>query len=107
MPKASTVAAPPKREGSRVHDLDSFGAIPLESKVQRFAIGARWTRWRGVTASRGKWGHAGHDPEQRVFRPTVVRPVHVGHGCFHGAFHGVDGDACAGRPAAEARAARI
>ena len=51
---------------ARVHDLDSFGAIPLEGKVEQFAGLVRrddplaMRRWQPAEAK----GHAGHDPDR-------------------------------------------
>ena len=62
-----------QRPHPNVHDLDSFGAIPLESKVVRFAGSPPASlpacgrerrglaRWRQPAEAKG---HAGHDPDE-------------------------------------------
>src|SRR4029077_17466415 len=57
---------------SPVHDLDSFGAIPLESKVARFAgslAADRPAGWRlGPVEAKG---HAGQDPDELGLRTAA------------------------------------
>src|SRR5271154_738683 len=50
-------ATHPFKHHARVHDLDSFDAIPLERKVERFADHPRLTRWRdGGESQQRQWG---------------------------------------------------
>jgi Rrf2 family transcriptional regulator, iron-sulfur cluster assembly transcription factor len=58
--------------GVALHDLDSFGAIPLESKVARFAgslAADRPAGWR-LRPAEAK-GHAGQDPDELVLRAAA------------------------------------
>src|SRR5690349_21332765 len=76
MPRASRSGSPrPKlpKGGAEslfprgVHDLDSFGRIPIKSKFARFAgsrAADRPAQWR-LRPAEAK-GHAGHDPEELV-----------------------------------------
>src|SRR4249919_1350015 len=62
----------PSPRPSPVHDLDSFGAIPLESKVARFAgsLAADWPAGWRLRPAEAK-GHAGQDPDELALRAAA------------------------------------
>src|SRR5436190_23754196 len=94
MPRASRSGSPrPKlpKGGAEsyfrrsVHDLDSFGRIPIKSKFARFAgsrAADRPAQWR-LRPAEAK-GHAGHDPDELVL-PAEGPPGHwpIGSGNRH------------------------